>query len=102
MNRDEDPGPLPSIETTECMVRNMSAQGFREHLRHFHKITIGEFEELFNDVYTNKLIEMEYETRLKQMQLGFVPDPLPMIDICDCRMCGPSVGTSTTMKLLNS
>jgi len=35
--------------------------------------------------------EMEYETRLQQMQPGIVPDPLPMIDVFDCRICGTTV-----------
>jgi len=49
MSRSEDPGPLPTIETTECKISNMSSKGFREHLRRCHKITVADYEELFNN-----------------------------------------------------
>ena len=48
MNRGEDPGLLPTIETTKCKICNISAKVFREHLRRCHKITVAEYEELFN------------------------------------------------------
>ena len=38
---------LPSIETHECKVCNVSVKYIREHLRNVHKISFEEYEELF-------------------------------------------------------
>ena len=49
MRQGEVPDDLPSIETFECRVCNVSVKYLREHLKNVHKITEGEYEELFKD-----------------------------------------------------
>ena len=52
--RGEVPDDLPSIETFECKVCNVSVKYLREHLKNVHKITEAEYEELFKDELTKK------------------------------------------------
>ena len=49
MRQGEVPDDLPSIETFECRVCNVSVKYLREHLKNVHKITEAEYEELFKD-----------------------------------------------------
>ena len=52
--RGEIPDDLPSIETFECKVCNVSVKYLREHLKNVHKITEAEYEELFKDELVKK------------------------------------------------
>jgi hypothetical protein len=54
MRQGEVPDDLPSIETFECRVCNVSVKYLREHLKNVHKITEAEYEELFKDELVKK------------------------------------------------
>ena len=54
MQQGEVPDDLPSIETFECRVCNVSVKYLREHLKNVHKITEAEYEELFKDELLKK------------------------------------------------
>lgn len=64
MRQGEVPDELPSIETFECRVCNVSVKYLREHLKNVHKITEAEYEELFKD----ELIKKEPDIKSMNMK----------------------------------
>ena len=73
MRQGEVPDDLPSIETFECRVCNVSVKYLREHLKNVHKITEVEYEELFKD----ELIKNECDNDMMNNQDGDNQDISP-------------------------